>query len=143
MESWRVIGSRSFSLPLRPVAAATGLRIALTQSLDQRSPQRFVVVLELSQTLSMSAISSMRGVIRPCGSPTRKIVCRSPPSATFRLTWPGRSSSTAMVLAIQPMTLPHPTTEAMRSSLMEFCKETQNPSAARYWAIIWVCQTVS
>ena len=111
-------------LPPRPVAAETGLRIALTISFDQRSPHRFVVVLELSATATISAISLTRGVMRPCGSPTRKTVWRDPPSATLRWTFAGPTSSTEIVEAMQPTVLPQPTTEAMRSSLIEFCSDT-------------------
>ena len=40
-------------------------------SFDQRSPQRFAVILQPSESESSAAISSTRGVMRPCGSPTR------------------------------------------------------------------------
>ncbi len=44
---------------------------------------------------------------------------------------------------MQPTVLPHPTRAAMRSSLMQFCSETINPSGARYGRIINVAHSVS
>ena len=48
-----------------------------------------------------------------------------------------------MVLAMQPTVLPQPTIFAMRSSLMLFCRDTTNPSGARYCFIIIVAHSVS
>jgi hypothetical protein len=57
-----------------PVSADTPLPDVFSTSFVQRSPHRFVVVLALSIAVSSSAISSARGVTRPCTSPTRKTV---------------------------------------------------------------------
>ena len=71
MLSRRILSSRFMSLPDRPVAAATPFAMPLTQSFDQRSPQRLVVGLTVSIVPIMSASSSSRLVMRPCSSPAR------------------------------------------------------------------------
>jgi hypothetical protein len=43
-------------------------------SFDQRSPHRLVVAFALSMPLNHLTSSSTRGVMRPCGSPMRKMV---------------------------------------------------------------------
>ena len=53
------------------MAAETPLRMPLTHSFDQRSPQRLVVDLARCRSVRiMSPSSSIRGVMRPCTSPT-------------------------------------------------------------------------
>ena len=65
LTTWRMIGWASRSLPPRPVDALTPLRMPLTQSFDQRTPHRFVVVAAPSIDANMSFSSSTRDVTRP------------------------------------------------------------------------------
>ena len=48
-----------------------------------------------------------------------------------------------MCEAMQPVVRPQPTIAAMRSSLMQFCSETQKPSGARYCRMSVVAHSVS
>ena len=60
----------SRALPPIPVAAETPLRMPLTQSLVQRSPQRLSVAFAVSTSFMIAASSRDRFVIKPLGSPT-------------------------------------------------------------------------
>ena len=66
----RIASWLSRALPPSPVAAETPLRMPLTHSLVQRSPHRLSVACAVSMPSSISASSSTRRVMRPCGSPT-------------------------------------------------------------------------
>ena len=124
MAKRRTASSRSHSLPERPVAAEMPLRMALTQSLDQRSPQRFSVTFTLSTPSTISPSACTRGVMRPWTSPRRNTMRVLPPSGTVRRMRPASWRSTEMVAAIMPTVRPQPTMAAIRSSLMQFWRET-------------------
>src|SRR5438045_523357 len=47
-----------------------------------------------------------------------------------RWTWPGSTRPTLMLLAMQPRTLPQPTTSAIVASFMQFCSDTTSPPGA-------------
>ncbi len=114
----------SRSLPFMPVTAESALRIPLTQSLDQRTPQRLFVVEQLSTHFMMPASSVSRGVTRPCTSPSSSDFTAGS-RGMVRLTTPASIRSTAKLLpTTQPIVRSHPTTDAMRSSLMPFWAET-------------------
>jgi len=48
-----------------------------------------------------------------------------------------------MLLAMQPIVLPQPTTPAIVASFMQFCNETTKPPGAKYWWINKAAQWVS
>jgi len=70
----RDVSHSVMALLFMPVQAEMPLPMEFWVSLPQRSPHRLVVALALSITLSMRTMSWTRGVMRPCTSPTRKIV---------------------------------------------------------------------
>jgi hypothetical protein len=82
------------------------------------------VTFTLSTPDTISPSACTRGVMRPCTSPTRNTVRDVPPSGTVRRTRPASWRSTEMVAAIMPTVRPQPTTPAIRSSLMQFWRET-------------------
>src|SRR3954467_3550871 len=98
------------ALLTRPVVADIPLAIALVTSFDQRSPHRLVVASAESAYETRRLISVTRSVMRPCTSPVRNTVCLSPLLPAARRTCPGSHRSTVIELAMQPTTLPQPTT---------------------------------
>src|ERR1700744_796245 len=48
-----------------------------------------------------------------------------------------------MELAMQPTTLPQPTTPAIVASFMQFCSATTKPAGAKYWETMTVAHSVS
>ena len=87
----------------------------LTASLDQRSPQRFVVTFAPATAASSSAIRRARSVSRPSCSPTLK---PSRPESV-RMATPG-SYMPAPIVMTQPSVRCAPAMAATRWSLMPF-----------------------
>jgi hypothetical protein len=123
--------SRRHADEVIPVAAVTPFPMPFCTSLLQRSPQRLPVAFELSIFANQETSSSTRPVTRPCGSPTRKTVCLSPPLAMVRLILPDSYRSTEICEATTPSTRPQPTMPAMVSSFRQFCSETTKPCGER------------
>jgi hypothetical protein len=99
--------------------------VELAQSFDQRSPQRLSVTREPSITLSISASSLARAVIRPSCSPTRKTSWPVPwPFSAPRSTWPGFQSATPIFDMTSPSEREAPATEATIGSGQQFSEAT-------------------
>src|SRR5204862_7905289 len=106
-----------------PERPARPLAMQLTDSLDQRSPQRLVVTLLGATSHMILARRSARSVTLPSCSP----ILNPMPLRSVRMAWPG-SYMPAPVVMTQPRHRSRPAAAAPRPSLVPFLNSTMIPS---------------